>query len=695
MKQKFDLLPLLLSFHLTVFVGLSFSAVTDLSVEFRKGKTFITWTEDADSTKTYNLYRSDEPITGLSGLSPIVNLPCNTGWDPRHRVRLNIIDLGPQLSDSTGLFVYTPRVDETAYYAITVVTAEGVEDTLLTSGVNTISSPISEEYWPNPWGVIKSESTSWDHTFKLIFWMDYFDWPHKQNLYYDYVGVNINRNIPVGQPAPLMIGLHGWGPYTWNTSGDTLLDTLYPPSFGTNNMVQLTPQDNYYPERNSAWWYGVSNHYGDSTALDGSHPVRAGDTIVDYVAQRIVRCIRWVMADSRFQVDTNRVYLTGVSMGGGGTLTIGWHYPDIFAAISPAIARVIYSSSAFSARYGTREMALTARNGKDVYDWQSIPWLSLNCRTTEFPPIVNMNGSKDGLHPMCQHTLLYQTMTETKRGIWAEWRNVDHVSSGYGAVVPGGYSRFVKNELYPAFSNGTNDDNYGEINPLTNYSDDYATNPVGLSYDSAGIMNGYIDWTSKLHDMGLENDDIVDNEDSISITLKSDSSNTTVDITPRRVQNFPVVPGTTYKWESIDVLTGNSVASGTVLPDPYNLITIENFSISRTGNRLIITYDSLATRLSSAHAVNNNIMLSISPNPFNPATTITIHIPDHMFTKLQVYDVNGKPVKSLFAGITRNGNHSVHWDGRDNDGKTAGNGLYIIKLSAGDKVFAAKAVLMR
>lgn len=38
---------------------------------------------------------------------------------------------------------------------------------------------------------------------------------------------------------------------------------------------------------------------------------------------------------SRFSIDANRTYLTGLSMGGGGTLWLGLSYPDMWAAIAP------------------------------------------------------------------------------------------------------------------------------------------------------------------------------------------------------------------------------------------------------------------------------------------------------------------------------------------------------------------------
>jgi hypothetical protein len=98
-----------------------FCAATDLTAEFRAGKTFITWSEDSDKTKTYNLYRSSSAITDVSGLAPLVNLPCSTSWDPRHSIRVNIVDQGAPLGDNTGLFVYTPKSSGNAYYAVTTI----------------------------------------------------------------------------------------------------------------------------------------------------------------------------------------------------------------------------------------------------------------------------------------------------------------------------------------------------------------------------------------------------------------------------------------------------------------------------------------------------------------------------------------------------------------------------------------------
>lgn len=63
-------------------------------------------------------------------------------------------------------------------------------------------------------------------------------------------------------------------------------------------------------------------------------PLARGTMGYDGIAEKDVRD---VLADvkKRFRVDDDRVYLTGLSMGGGGTLWLGLTRPDLWAAIAP------------------------------------------------------------------------------------------------------------------------------------------------------------------------------------------------------------------------------------------------------------------------------------------------------------------------------------------------------------------------
>jgi predicted peptidase len=42
---------------------------------------------------------------------------------------------------------------------------------------------------------------------------------------------------------------------------------------------------------------------------------------------------------AKYRIDTNKVYLTGMSLGGEGTWYIAEKYPDVFAAIAPVCGR--------------------------------------------------------------------------------------------------------------------------------------------------------------------------------------------------------------------------------------------------------------------------------------------------------------------------------------------------------------------
>jgi hypothetical protein len=81
------------------------------------------------------------------------------------------------------------------------------------------------------------------------------------------------------------------------------------------------------------------------------------------------------------------------------------------------------------------------------------------------------------------------------------------------------------------------------------------------------------------------------------------------------------------------------------------------------------------------------------PNPFNNLTTFHF---DHnlngqsMQVMIQIFTVNGKLVKSLFAEQNGEGAHfdQLSWDGKDEYGDKLANGVYIYKCkvkSAGNK----------
>lgn len=83
------------------------------------------------------------------------------------------------------------------------------------------------------------------------------------------------------------------------------------------------------------------------------------------------------------------------------------------------------------------------------------------------------------------------------------------------------------------------------------------------------------------------------------------------------------------------------------------------------------------------------------PNPFNPETTIPFTIPERGNLLIEVYDIRGRLVRTIFEDIAEKGYGEVTWDGRNNQGRAVESGIYFYRLKYGDKVMGEKAVLLR
>lgn len=127
-------------------------------------------------------------------------------------------------------------------------------------------------------------------------------------------GLYLPKNFDENKKYPLVIMLHGAG-----SNHRLSLRRV----FGKSNINGETDVEasRYFPEWNDVD-YIVASPYARGTA--GYQGVPEKD-VYDVLAD----------VKKRFNIDEDRTYLTGLSMGGGGTLWIGMTRPDIWAAIVP------------------------------------------------------------------------------------------------------------------------------------------------------------------------------------------------------------------------------------------------------------------------------------------------------------------------------------------------------------------------
>jgi len=83
------------------------------------------------------------------------------------------------------------------------------------------------------------------------------------------------------------------------------------------------------------------------------------------------------------------------------------------------------------------------------------------------------------------------------------------------------------------------------------------------------------------------------------------------------------------------------------------------------------------------------------PNPFKPHTVISYNLPLDSEVKLEIYNMKGQLVKTLYNGNQVKGEYSITWQGDDENSNPVSSGIYFYRLESGNEVVNRKMILMR
>ena len=87
----------------------------------------------------------------------------------------------------------------------------------------------------------------------------------------------------------------------------------------------------------------------------------------------------------------------------------------------------------------------------------------------------------------------------------------------------------------------------------------------------------------------------------------------------------------------------------------------------------------------------NYKMINAYPNPFNSNTTITLQNMGNTFVKLDIIDLNGHIIDSIYAGyLYEKSTHTFLWDASENN-----SGIYIARISDNKKIITHKIILLK
>ncbi len=83
------------------------------------------------------------------------------------------------------------------------------------------------------------------------------------------------------------------------------------------------------------------------------------------------------------------------------------------------------------------------------------------------------------------------------------------------------------------------------------------------------------------------------------------------------------------------------------------------------------------------------------PNPFNPTTVIPFKIDRRTKVSLKIYDNQGRFIRSLLDNTFHAGEHTVSWNGLNNQGETVSAGVYFYSLETEDFTATRKMIILR
>ena len=98
------------------------------------------------------------------------------------------------------------------------------------------------------------------------------------------------------------------------------------------------------------------------------------------------------------------------------------------------------------------------------------------------------------------------------------------------------------------------------------------------------------------------------------------------------------------------------------------------------------------------NSIHNFQLFTNYPNPFNSTTTIPFYLSAVTDIIIEIYDIQGKRIRTLFTGIKPAGPHKLTWDGKTDSGDITVSGVYFVSMRQSDnniKSRSQKIILLK
>ncbi len=92
---------------------------------------------------------------------------------------------------------------------------------------------------------------------------------------------------------------------------------------------------------------------------------------------------------------------------------------------------------------------------------------------------------------------------------------------------------------------------------------------------------------------------------------------------------------------------------------------------------------------------SNLVRASVSPNPFNPGTSIFLELEHESELSIEIFNSKGQKIRELFSGTQNSGQSAYYWDGHNDSNIQQPNGVYFYRINRGGDTVNGKMLMLK
>ncbi len=113
-------------------------------------------------------------------------------------------------------------------------------------------------------------------------------------------------------------------------------------------------------------------------------------------------------------------------------------------------------------------------------------------------------------------------------------------------------------------------------------------------------------------------------------------------------------------------------------------------------NKIIFFYNSLTGIQEHQPETFIPVTVQTYPNPFNAGTKIAFRLVEPGPVSIEIYNINGKKVKTLISNqMMNNGDHEQLWDGTNDNGMPVATGIYVVQTRVNNASVMKRITLLK